>query len=434
MRSSGNLRATVAGRGFRRLLGVRLVSQYADGLFQAGLAGTVLFSPERQPGPAAIASGFAVLLLPYSLVGPFVGVFLDRWSRRSVLSGANLLRFLLVLPAAALVVAHAEGLSFALLALGVIAVNRLFLAGLSAAQPHVVPDPLLVTANATAATLGTLCYAGGLVTAVLVPATDRGYAGLVLAAALGYLLSATAARVWFRYDELGPEAGARPTASIGAALVTVARGMVAGFAHLVRRRAPGAALLAQATHRALYGVLTMMVLVLYRRTFYPDQPHATMAGLGQIVLAGGLGALLAAFVTPPVVRRIGGWRWISLMMAVVGVTVVALGLPMLPVLFTVAVFVMNVAAQGTKIVVDTMLQYECDDDYRGRVFSINDTAFNLAFVVGLYVGSLVLPPDGRSAVVVVAVGIGYLLLALGYGAGAARRTRRGLEPVVVPTR
>ena len=434
MRPTGNLRATVASRGFRRLLGVRLVSQYGDGLFQAGLAGSLLFSPERQASPAAIASGFAILLLPYSLVGPFVGVFLDRWSRRTILAVANLLRALLVVPAAALIWTHAEGAAFALLALGVIAINRFFLAGLSAAQPHVVEDRLLVTANAVAATLGTLCYSVGLATAVVVRPDDHGYATVALAGGIGYLLSAVLARVWFRRDELGPDAEERVGGSITAALAVVARGMVAGFGHLARRPAPGSALLAQAAHRGLYGVLALAVLVLYRHTFFPDQPHASMAGLGQIVIAGGLGSLLAAFLTPPVVRRIGAWRWIAAVMAMVGVVVFALGLPFRPGLFTVAVFLINVAAQGTKIVVDTMLQYECDDAYRGRVFSINDTAFNLSFVIGLYVGSVVLPPDGRSAAVIIAVAVGYEVLALVYGVTAARRVRRGAEPVAVPVR
>jgi len=51
----------------------------ADGLFQAGLAGAVLFNPERGADPLTIASGFTAILLPYSVVGPFAGALLDRW-------------------------------------------------------------------------------------------------------------------------------------------------------------------------------------------------------------------------------------------------------------------------------------------------------------------------------------------------------------------
>src|SRR6266516_7645666 len=82
--------------GFRRLYVTRLSSQAADGVFQASLAGAVLFNPERAATPAEVAAGFAVLLLPYSLVGPFAGVLLDRWRRQRVLAVANLLRCLAV--------------------------------------------------------------------------------------------------------------------------------------------------------------------------------------------------------------------------------------------------------------------------------------------------------------------------------------------------
>src|SRR3712207_7345465 len=47
---------------------------------------TTLFrSPQRAADPVDVAAAFAVLLLPYSVVGPFAGVWLDRWSRRQVL-------------------------------------------------------------------------------------------------------------------------------------------------------------------------------------------------------------------------------------------------------------------------------------------------------------------------------------------------------------
>ena len=78
-------------RGFHRLLAVRFTTQWADGMFQAALGGAVLFNPERQADPLAVAAGLAVLLLPYSLIGPFAGALLDRWDRRMVLIAANLI-------------------------------------------------------------------------------------------------------------------------------------------------------------------------------------------------------------------------------------------------------------------------------------------------------------------------------------------------------
>ena len=80
---------------------VPLRGPVGDGAFQAGLGSAVLFNPERQADPAAIALGLAVLLLPYSLVDPFAGALLDRWDRRHVLVVANLLRAALIAAVAA---------------------------------------------------------------------------------------------------------------------------------------------------------------------------------------------------------------------------------------------------------------------------------------------------------------------------------------------
>ncbi len=83
-------------------------------------------------------------------------MFLDRWSRRQVLFVANAPRALLVLPAAWQVWRGHEGVVFVLAALGVIALNRFFLAGLSAATPHVADEGRLVTANSLATTAGSV--------------------------------------------------------------------------------------------------------------------------------------------------------------------------------------------------------------------------------------------------------------------------------------
>ncbi|MGI8417724.1 MAG: hypothetical protein ACR2P2_16280, partial [Nakamurella sp.] len=90
-------KALLSVRGLRLLVTARLLGALGDGVFQASLAGAVLFSPERSTSAAAIAGGFAVLLLPYSVLGPFAGALLDRWSRRQVLVWANVARSGLVL-------------------------------------------------------------------------------------------------------------------------------------------------------------------------------------------------------------------------------------------------------------------------------------------------------------------------------------------------
>src|ERR1700751_1317270 len=139
---------------FWRLLELRTASQFGDGLFQAGLAGGLLFNPERAAGPLAIGGAFAVLFLPYSLLGPFAGALMDRWDRRLVLVGANLGR----LVAVALVgVCLVVGAGDVLVLCGALVVNglaRFVSSGLSAALPHVVARQQAVTMNSIASATG----------------------------------------------------------------------------------------------------------------------------------------------------------------------------------------------------------------------------------------------------------------------------------------
>src|SRR3954462_13205374 len=115
--AAAGIRELLARRWFRWLFGTRLVAQCADGVFQSSLAGAVFFDPEHQTDPKQAAAGFVVLLLPYSLVGPFAGVFLDRWSRQRVLVIANIWRSVFVAATAiGLVTIGARGLVFYLTA------------------------------------------------------------------------------------------------------------------------------------------------------------------------------------------------------------------------------------------------------------------------------------------------------------------------------
>ena len=139
---------------FSRLLEVRLVSQFGDGLFQAGLAGALLFSPDRAATPWAIAGAFTVLFLPYSLLGPFAGALLDRWDRRFVLVGANLGRLLTVIGVAVLLATRATDLTVLCGALIVNGFTRFVASGLSAALPHVVPREQVLSMNSVATAAG----------------------------------------------------------------------------------------------------------------------------------------------------------------------------------------------------------------------------------------------------------------------------------------
>jgi MFS family permease len=80
--------------------------------------------PERAPTASAIAVAFATILLPSMVVGPFVGLLLDRWSRRWILVANNASRAVRLLLIAQLVVRGDVGWLFYLLVLTAFWVNR----------------------------------------------------------------------------------------------------------------------------------------------------------------------------------------------------------------------------------------------------------------------------------------------------------------------
>ena len=139
-------------RKLARLLRVRWTGQLTDGVFQSALASFLLFSPERQADAMGAALAFALVLVPYSIVGPFVGTILDRFSRQRALLVANSVRAITLLTIALLIFQGRTGLELTVFVLIAFGVNRLILAGLSAGLPLVVSREKLISANAYAVT------------------------------------------------------------------------------------------------------------------------------------------------------------------------------------------------------------------------------------------------------------------------------------------
>ncbi len=419
MPSAADLRAILSGRGFRLLYATRLLAQFSDGVLQAGLASYVLFSPERQADGARVAWAFAVLLLPYSVVGPFAGVLLDRWRRQRVLALANVVRALLVAGLAGLVWQGSTGVSFLVVALCVLGVNRFFLAGLSAALPHVVPVGRLVTANAVATTSGTIAAAlgaaAGLATRALGGGSDAVATVIVGCAGLGYLGSAAVATRLGR-DELGPDRG-DGLPRVVEALRGVAAGMVAGVRHVTQRPRAARALAAIGSYRFLFGLMTVLVVLLERGYFHaPSDANGGLRGVSLVFAATGLGVPVGAVATPPAVRRIGPDRWITVLLAASGLGVAALGLPFRELPLAAAGFVLGLTGQGIKICVDTAVQESVLDRYRGRVFAFYDMLYNVTFVAAAGLAAALLPVDGHSVAVVAGTAAAFLVVAAGYAA------------------
>ncbi|MBY8848159.1 MFS transporter [Saccharothrix longispora] len=407
-------RKLLAAPDFRRLLASRLAAQWGDGLFQAGLAGAVLFNPERHADPLAVAAGFAVLLLPYSVVGPFAGALLDRWDRRRVLVVANLARGLFVLLTAGAVGLGLAGVPLYAAALVVTGVSRFVGSGLSASLPHVVHEDHLVEANAFVTTAGALTAVLGAGCAVglreLFGAGDGGSGSTTAFAVVGSLGAALLASRFGR-GALGPDEVDEPSRT----LTAVAHGLLDGARAAWRTPTVAAALLALLAHRAAFGASLLLTLLLMRHSLEDFGPlKAGLAGLGEVAVAGGAGILLAGLVTDRVVAVLGRRGTVCGALLLAASTQLGLGLPMLLPTILAASFLLTFAGQVVKLCVDAAVQGDIGDEVRGRVFALYDTLFNATQVAAVTAAAAVVPLDGRSPGLVVAATAAYLLGLLGY--------------------
>ncbi|GAA2222248.1 MFS transporter [Streptomyces indiaensis] len=406
-----DLRVLLRFQGFRRLLAVRLLSQGADGVYQVALAAYVVFSPEKQTSAAAVASAMAVLLLPYSLVGPFAGVLLDRWRRRQVLLYGSLLRALLAGATAVLILSPAPDWLFYVSALCVTAVNRFVLSGLSAALPRVVDADRLVIANSLSPTAGTLAATagGGLAFVVRLAVADSDAAVVLVGAGL-YMCAALASLSMAR-ELLGPDRPL-PREQLGTALTGTARDLAAGVRHLAapQRREAAWALAAMSMMRFCYGALLVMLLMLCRYALTSTTDDG-LALLGLALGVSGAGFFAAAVVTPWTAGRLGPGRWIVVCAGAAALLEPALGLPFAAAPLLAAAFVLGLTTQGAKIATDTIVQSSVEDGFRGRIFSVYDVLFNVFFVGAAAVAALMLPPDGRSEPLVITIAVIYAAVA-----------------------
>jgi MFS family permease len=406
-------------RYFRRLLAVRVAIQSCDGVLQVALAGYVLFSPERQPDATSIAVVLAITLLPFSILGPFVGVVIDRVSRRQVLIFCNITRALVTFGLAVLVAAGLRTAGVETLIYGgvliAMSLNRFVLAALSASLPHTIDAGEYMVANSVVPTIGPagLLIGAGVATGLRlllghVMPSYQADAVLFVVAAVGFAASAGLTLLIPR-RQLGPDVTARTRAR------QVVSSLVEALAHLRRQRAAGIGLLTIAAHRLIYGIVLVAMILVFRNYFHGlGQVDAAIADLGLLVIITGTGFVSASVVTPPMSARLGLRSAMIVCLLASAVFQLVPGAIYAKVPLMVAAFLLGVTAQCIKICVDTLVQAHVADEFKGRVFVVYDIIFNLALVVAAVIAAVILPADGKSVIVLILMAVCYLLIGLGF--------------------
>ncbi len=399
----------IAAKKLRALLQIRWSGQLSDGIFQSALATFVLFSPERATSAVSAATAFAVVLLPYSIVGPYVGIFLDRFSRQRIVLIANALRAIDLIVIAILIKSGATGILLTFFVLFAFGMNRLILAGLSAGLPLLTTRESLISANALAVTGGTIgVVIGGGIGVGIKNIFDKSFASdfssflIVIIACVGYAItSLSTSRL--KKNDIGPHEHEIPMESRGFSE------MFEGFRILRSHRDSLRGIIATSVQRGGVTALTLMGLLLERNTYHlSTNPDAGLRGFGTALAIAGVGVGVGSVISPWVVRRIGRHKWIrwSLIGPVPFLVLFAYYSRQLT--FFIAAFTLALFGQAVKVTNDALVQSSIADDFRGRTFAFYDVSVNIGIMVGAVTSALLLPKSGQSALVLILLALIFL--------------------------
>jgi MFS family permease len=413
----GRARAALHSPDFRALLAGRLVNQLGDGFFQAYLVAQLVFlDPDAQGTALGIAAAYAIVVLPFSLLGPFAGVLIDRWSRRAILIWTPLVRAAAI---ALLLVAGGDGWPVLPVALVVTSLNRFFLSSAGAVPPLLVPDRDLLVANSMSAVGGTVISFVGIVagTKLADPIGTRGLLIVVLC------LWPVAGLVMTRIRHSLRTSAQREPAGHGIAedVRVVARGLAAGLRRL--RATPPAlgAIVSASLDQFLVGFVTVLSVVVFK-----DRFQEGVGSYGNIIAAGGVGVLVGSLTVGWLEPRLARARIVALAFALAGAACMAAAPILTGPVIMVASFALGLTFSWLKVPCDTLVQETIPDRYRGRTFALYDILYASSRVVA---AALAVPliPHVSTGWMLAATGLAFLAWSPVLPRWVARRPRVGVR-------
>ena len=389
-------RGALRSRDFRRLFAIRLVSQSADGLFQAALVASVVFNPDQQSTIAGFAIATAVISLPFSLLGPFTGVFIDRWSRRRILVVAPWLRAAPALLALFDPTSHAA--PFFAGVLWVLSVNRFYLATAIAVVPRLVPTEDLLIANSMSVVGGTVALLAGVFVGGWVADVVGNPPVVIVAGVMWLVASWIASRIT---TPLIPHA--LPEAPMRDELQRVVREFADGIrrlAHTPRALGPMSSITLDQFGQGIVLVLSLFV--------FRDRFEEGVGSFSNLIGAGGIGVLLGILTVGKLEERWPKELIVSRAFLVGGVALIAVSTYVTGWSVLVASFFVGLTFAWKKVPVDTLVQEAMPDGYRGRVFAVYDVAHNVSRVIAAFLAIPLVPAIGEEWTVAL-IGVAFLL-------------------------
>jgi MFS family permease len=370
------VRSALRSPDFRKLLWIRLCGQGGDGIFQAALVASVVFNPDQQNTAKGLLAASAVTILPFTLLGPFVGVFIDRWPRRAILTIAPLLKVAFVPLVLFDPLAWPVKIFFYTGVLAVLSINRFQLAAASAVVPRLVPAEDLLIANSIATVGGTLALLVGVFVGGRID-NAVGTISVILIAVVAWLVaSLIAGRIG---SDLAPMTLQEAPELLRRALKRV-----------VVETWDGASTMFRTPHAI--GPITSITV---------DQIGQGVASFSYVIGAGGVGVLIGIATAGFLEERLTKERIVALGFLIGGLVLLgAAGAIEGPVILFVAA-ILGLTFAWKKVSVDTMVQESLPDGYRGRVFSVYDFFYNIARLVAALIAVALFPVLSSGATLVV---------------------------------
>ncbi|HEY7874179.1 MAG TPA: MFS transporter [Actinomycetota bacterium] len=409
--TTGHARAILRDPDTRRLLIAQYLGQTADGFAQAVFAFVIVLEPLAEGTPKKILQLFALTLIPYSFLSPFLGVLVDRWSRRAVMIWTNVARavILISLPGWAHLFPGDFGLYASLLAL--LALGRLFLTAKGAALPLVLHERYLLQGNAISGGGGMVsALLGGMLGVAAVRLLTSNQLFAVAGCLYGLTLLFTTRLSWpliTHTERLG---------RVRDAFGKVVRGLGEGVRAVWSRPHARLPLLGIFVVRAIGMVVAIAAIIVIGDVLSDkvDRADASALALG----AAGVGAFVAALTAPFVGRRFDKPQMILLGFVVSGAGIIAFGGIFSVVAVMALTFVGGYGTFLTKVSVDAQVQEALPDEFRGRAFALYDILYNLASVAAGVVMVVLGDDPGRRQIMTLGV------LALAVAAALARAMSR----------
>jgi MFS family permease len=358
-------------RNFRLLWGAQMVSEIGDWLYSVAIYSLLL---QLTGSAKAVAVAVVLQVLPQFFIAPLAGVINDRLSRRKVMIFADIARSVVVL---GMFAATGLGVAWPIYILLVCesCMWGFFEPGRSALIPNITrsKEETLV-ANALASTTWSFNLAvGSLIGGLLAVGFGRGTVFIVNA--ITFLVSA-----WFlqRINFVEPHTveskPLRPKDLADFSPVIEGLRYVAGDMRLLATLSVKAGLGFLGAHWVILPIFGERIFPVDLGTL--DPPRAAMLGMSLLMGSRGIGALLG----PLIGGRWAGQRQSRLRVGIIGgFLATAAGYTALsaaPTILTATLAVILAHAGGSIVWVfsTTLLHYQADDRFRGRVFSA-DFAF-----------------------------------------------------------